>query len=82
MSTTTNLEAPWGATVAYSRLCLAYEAASEVLEALIPHALAEHDPDKADQLAAAIQRWEEAHQEHIRTRTWAEAPAPTAEVVA
>lgn len=79
--TTTNLSRPWGPAIAYSRLCIAYEAAAEVLEILIPSAIGEHDPDRADQLAAAIRRWEEAHKHHQETRAWAESPAPTAEEV-
>ena len=57
MSTThtaTNFAAPWGAQIAYSRLCLAYE-------------------------AAAFDRWEAAHRQHLETRAWAEAPAPAVE---
>ena len=82
MSTThtaTNFAAPWGAQIAYSRLCLAYEAAAALLEELTPLGAKVATDHQTEGLAAAFDRWEAAHRQHLETRAWAEAPAPAVE---
>ena len=77
----TNLEAPHGATVAYSRLCLMVEAATDHLvslsQAMEAIDLREHlGATQADAFADTFTRLSQAQAAHFATKEWANAEAP------
>ena len=77
----TNLEAPHGATIAYSRLCLMVEAATDHLvslsQAMEAIDLREHlGTAQADAFAETFLKLSEAQELHLQTKAWATADAP------